>query len=362
MAMLLQNMNFVFDDPNYALHLKQTLTIKPKNLYLRAVLREGLTPNILEHRLAGGSMSGPAPTKSITSNPAKKPSKGPGKPMSIFYGSNTGTCEALANSLATEASTRGFDATTEPLDVAKQNVPKDRPVVFITASFEGEPPDNARLFCHWLETLEGSELEGLSYAVFGVGHHEWAQTFHRIPNLVDSLVEAHGGNRLCKLGLADAAKGQIFTDFEQWEDEAFYPAMEAKHKTEKDEDSAATGFSVEFSTPRSSTLRQDVQEALVVANKDLTATGAPVKKHLEIKMASDAHYKAGDYMAVLPINPSETIHRAMRHFQLAWDTNITIASDRKTTLPTDVAVPVHDLLGAYVELSQPATKRVSRLN
>ena len=44
MALLLQNFNFVMDDPNYQLHLKETLTLKPKEFRMRTVLREGLTP------------------------------------------------------------------------------------------------------------------------------------------------------------------------------------------------------------------------------------------------------------------------------------------------------------------------------
>lgn len=53
-----------------------------------------------------------------------------------------------------------------------QNVPKDEPVVFITASYEGQPPDNAAHFFEWLSALKENELEGVNYAVFGCGHRE----------------------------------------------------------------------------------------------------------------------------------------------------------------------------------------------
>ena len=67
--------------------------------------------------------------------------------MSIFYGSNSGTCEALSQRLASDATTHGFAAVAvEPLDVASQNLPTDRPVAIITASYEGEPPGNAASF------------------------------------------------------------------------------------------------------------------------------------------------------------------------------------------------------------------------
>ena len=72
-------------------------------------------------------------------------------------------------------------------------------------------------------------------------------------------------------------------------------------------------------------------------------------------------YKAGDYLAVLPINPPASVRRAMRRFGLAVDAHleITTTASGTTTLPVDRSVPASDVLGSYVELSQPATKRVS---
>ncbi|KAK3398875.1 putative bifunctional P-450:NADPH-P450 reductase [Sordaria brevicollis] len=365
MAMLLQNFNFMPEDPNYTLQYKQTLTTKPKGFYMRAMLRDGMSALDLERRLSGELIAPKAGQNQAGSGQPKK--SGEGKPISIYYGSNTGTCETFAQRLASDAEAHGFTATIlDSLDAANQNLPKDRPVIFITASYEGQPPDNAALFVGWLESLTGSELEGVQYAVFGCGHHDWAQTFHRIPKLVDTTVAARGGDRICEMGLADAAKGEMFTDFEQWEDEVFWPAMESKYDVsarQESEEAAlfSSGLSVSFSKPRSSTLRQDVQEAIVVDARTLTSPDAPAKRHIEIQLSSDSSgaYRSGDYLAVLPINPKETVQRVMRRFQLAWDTNITITSSksRSTTLPTNIPVPVYDVLGAYVELSQPATRK-----
>jgi cytochrome P450/NADPH-cytochrome P450 reductase len=60
---------------------------------------------------------------------------------------------------------------------------------------------------------------------------------------------------------------------------------------------------------------------------------------------------------VLPLNPKETVGRVMRRFRLPWDAHVTISSTSRTTLPTGSSVAVNDVLGAYVELSQPATRR-----
>ncbi len=183
-----------------------------------------------------------------------------------------------------------------------------------------------------------------------------------MPKLVDSIIEQRGGTRLVPIGVTDCADGDMFSDFETWEDEVLWPALAEKYSVAEVADGEATlqpSLVIEVTTPRSSTLRQDVKEALVVATKDLTAPGAPAKKH-EIQLPSGLHYSAGDYLSVLPINPRENVTRAMRRFQLPWDALITISADGQTTLPTDTPIPATDVLGAYVELAQPATKRVRR--
>lgn len=173
-ALLLQNFNFLMDDPSYNLTIKQTLTIKPKDFYMRAVLREGLTPTGLEHRLQGRFAPAAALKSggSETSHTDSKTEKGKGKPISIYYGSNSGTCVSLAQRLASDAPAHGFTATVvDSLDAANQQLPKDQPVAIITASYEGHPPDNAAHFVSWLQSLEGKALDGVSYAIFGCGEY-----------------------------------------------------------------------------------------------------------------------------------------------------------------------------------------------
>ncbi|SPJ71402.1 Bifunctional P-450:NADPH-P450 reductase [Fusarium torulosum] len=356
LVMLFQNFNFTASDPNYSLEIKQTLTIKPDHFFINATLRHGMTPTELEHVLAG---RGATSSSSSNAKAAKHvdAKAGTGKPMAIYYGSNSGTCEALANRLASDAAGHGFSATTVgPLDQAKQNLPEDRPVVIVTASYEGQPPSNAAHFIKWMEDLSGNEMEKVSYAVFACGHHDWVETFHRIPKLVDATLEKRGGNRLVPMGSADAATSDMFSDFEAWEDNVLWPGLKEKYNVTDDESSGQRGLLVEVSTPRKTTLRQDVEEAMVVSERTLTKSG-PAKKHIEIQLPSGMTYKAGDYLAILPLNPKATVSRVFRRFSLAWDSFLKIQSDGPTTLPTNVAISAFDVFSAYVELSQPATKR-----
>ncbi|KAI8221523.1 Bifunctional cytochrome P450/NADPH--P450 reductase [Colletotrichum sp. SAR 10_96] len=376
-AMLLQNFNFTMDDPNYQLKIAESLTIKPKGFYMRAALRHGMSPTQLEHRLAGKA------TTTLASRPAAASSQTnghdattSGKPLHIYYGSNSGTCEALAQRLAADAPAHGFRAAVvDPLDTARDNLPRDSstPVVVITASYEGQPPDNAAHFTLWLESLKGEKaLDGVGYAVFGCGHHDWVQTFHRIPRLVDDTMVARGATRLVEMGLTDAAERDMFSDFEVWEDELLWPALAAKYGVPNAVNgdaaaaAAAGGLSVQVSNPRTSTLRQDVQEAVVadeaflVEDDHAPSEVARAKKHMDVQLPPGTSYRAGDYLAVLPLNPRASVERVLRRFGLAWDACLTFSGDKHAAagaLPVNQTLSAVDVLSAYVELAQPATKR-----
>ena len=225
-AMLLQYFDFTLENPQYELQLKQTLTIKPKDFHMRAKLRHGLTATQLERSLSS-SITTPSSSELHSS---KKPSAAghSGKPMTVLYGSNTGTCQAFAQRVASDAPAHGFTAKVDTLDSAKGNLPTDQPLLIITASYEGQPCDNASHFFNWLEALKGDDSTKVTYAVFGAGHSDWKSTFHRIPNAIDEMLATMGGDRLCKMGKADAAQGDMFSDFENWE-EQFWTAMTEKY-------------------------------------------------------------------------------------------------------------------------------------
>lgn len=359
MAMLFQNFNFVLADANYELAHKQTLTIKPDNFYIRAILRDGLDPVQLEHRLAGTevpSIKQKVPAADIT------PMNGTqGKHMTILYGSNSGTCENMAQRLAMDAISHGYRAKTlDCMDAAVERLPMDQPIIIITASYEGQPPDNAAHFISWVNSLEDNQaLRGLSYAVFGCGHHDWAQTFHRIPKLVDRRLEDLGATKIADIGLADAAGEDMFVSFETWEDDVLWPALDALRAAEGGEspqEMKPAPLKVQVSSMRSSLQKNDVEEGKILATRVLTANGEPVKKHVEIRLPPGVHYRPGDYLTVLPVNPKNTVQRAMRRFGLSWDSTIKIEG-AGTRLPTNELVPAESILSGFVELAQPATRR-----
>jgi cytochrome P450/NADPH-cytochrome P450 reductase len=361
-ATLLQYLNFHMDDSSYDLQIKATLTIKPKDFNIRTSLREGWTATKIEQNLSGSIRSGQADRHTSS---AAEPANDTGIPFTVLYGSNSGTCEAFAQTLAADAASHGFKASkVDTLDsYARQNDPPSEPVVIVTASYEGEPTDNAAHYYNWLSNLPAEKKLKTSHAVFGAGHSDWKATFHRVPTAIDNMLADHDSTRICERGSADAAKGDMMSEFQSWEDNIFWPAMKEQFggnmETDLETEAAvgAQNLTVEVTNRRASHLRADVSEAKVIAARTLTAPGVPEKRHIEIQLPTLMTYRAGDYLAILPLNPAETVHRVATRFGLPWDSMLTISSKTGTALPTNTPISAHSLFSAYLELSQPATKR-----
>jgi cytochrome P450/NADPH-cytochrome P450 reductase len=183
---------------------------------------------------------------------------------------------------------------------------------------------------------------------------DWAATFHRIPKILDTEFEGSGATRIAEIGLGDVADGDIFNHFDKWQDEQLWSSLGGEADASEE-----SGVEIEIDTDaRRSTLRQDVKEAVVISNQVLTAEGEPEKRHIALRLPTGMPYSVGDYLAVLPINDQKNIRRVLKHYGLPWDAMLTIKVGANTTLPTGHPISATDVLGAYVELSQPATRKV----
>ncbi len=359
-ALIVQNFDIRLVDPNYQLVVKQFLTVKPKDCYVYAELREGLdVPKLIKRLFQGSAGAQPATTEVPSTAQAPAGGAAGAKPMSILYGSNSGTSEALSNALSRAAAAHGFSATIEALDTAVDKLPKDRPVVIVTCSYEGQPADNAARFVKWIEglTADKSALSGVSYTVFGCGNHEWSQTYQRIPKLIDETLQTLGATQIVAAGFVDVGgPNDPYTVFDTWMDENLWPKL----GTTAGADALAGILDIDIDTTlRSKHLRQDIFDAIVVSNEVVTRNTDKEKRHLQLRLPSGLDYKAGDYLVVLPLNNFNTVRRVLNFFQLPWDAVITVHPGTATNLPIGNPISLWDALAAYFELSQPATKKTA---
>lgn len=359
MAMLLQRFNIVLDDPSYQLQIAETLTIKPQGLRIRAKARgRG------DFALRSAAVSRPHSILAME-RPQHAAPAGDARPLLVLYGSNTGSSEMFARRIAGDAIQQGYAPTVAPLDDHADGLAPHTPVVIVTASYEGQAPDNAKKFLSWVESRSDGELAGVRFAVFGCGNRQWARTYQFVPKRLDAALEAAGGIRLRPRGEADAG-GDFFGAFDEWYENlwgdlarALGHAVAAKP--------AAPEFDVEvLRTGRENALQlNELEQATIVANRELVrfdaapGTGsARSKRHLEIALPPGMSYRSGDYLAVLPRNAPWQVQRALRRFGLAIDTQIVIHKQpgAAASLPGDYPISAFEVLSNYVELGQPATR------
>ncbi|KAF8755042.1 cytochrome P450 [Rhizoctonia solani] len=370
-ATIFQKFDFKPSDESYTLQLKQTLTLKPKDFKFHAIPRKG-APSFSVAAASSQSTNGPTPGKEVVDGESK------GIPLYVFYGSNTGSCEGFAQNIASEAASKGYRATIGTLNSIVGNIPKDGPVIIVTASFEGEPADNAG---HFVEVLVNStdtkDLQDVSFAVFGAGNHDWVHTYQRIPRLIDDTLEKKGAKRLLARGEGDAGGDRFTESFEEWEDQLWQVLSKVsilsvdqwveqvltyrqEYSVEAKEGSSGPTVEVKLvgaPTDRAATLRQpDSRLGLVVENRLLTAADAPPSVIL-FELPEGMSYQAGDYLAILPSNPPEYVRRVLARFKISPEQEIVLNVAGPTTLPTGKPVSISEVLSGFVEIGQVATKR-----
>lgn len=358
-ALVLQNFDVSLVNPSYVLRVKQNLTIKPRDLLVRARLRKGISSIELDARLHDKAANVKAQSPPEQTNGAVVHDTDSTR-ITILYGSNSGTCLSLAQKLASAVTLKlGMIATVSELDSGVDNLSSSQPVVIITASYEGQPPDNAARFVAWLEGSKAKDLSGVKYAVFGCGHRDWKDTFHRIPKLVDRLINERGGSRISELATSDVSQGAVLDDFQTWQQQlleklkreylgsgASIASQDLTDLAQISKDTRATQLSSGLSVGKV----KDVQI--------LTGPNQPEKRHMEIELPPGSTYECGDYLAVLPMNSENLVRRVMAHWELPWDAVITFKSRVFGNVPVDEPVSIFELLKGYFELSQQATKSV----
>ena len=360
-ATVLQNFDMSFADTGYQLHIKQALTIKPANLYAKVKLRNGVSPSVLANRLYGSGGAGAGATTSDIAGlaPSNEPQK---EGLTILYGSNSGTCFSLAQKLASAVGTKlGLATAVHDLDFGTKALPTDHPVVIITASYEGQPPDNAARFVEWLESSQCQNLQGIKYSVFGCGHKDWRETLHRIPKLVDKVLAEKGAERVFAFGSSDVSAGAVLDDFAKWQD----GLLDVLQSTVAGAGSASAALKVdpleqvEIRTDRrAAALSSGLTSCKVTDVRVLTAPGEPEKRHMEIELPPEAEYECGDYLAVLPVQPDALVKRIMAHWRLPWDATIVLNTKAFAPLPEGEVLSIWDVLKGYVELGTVASRSV----
>lgn len=201
----------LIDHENYELDIKQTLTLKPGDFHISVQSRH---QEAIHADVQAAEKAAPDEQKEKTEAKGASVIGLNNRPLLVLYGSDTGTAEGVARELADTASLHGVRTKTAPLNDRIGKLPKEGAVVIVTSSYNGKPPSNAGQFVQWLQEIKPGELEGVHYAVFGCGDHNWASTYQYVPRFIDEQLAEKGATRFSARG-----EGDVSGDFEGQLDE-----------------------------------------------------------------------------------------------------------------------------------------------
>ncbi|MBN3522619.1 bifunctional cytochrome P450/NADPH--P450 reductase [Paenibacillus apiarius] len=347
----------IIDHSQYQLKVKETLTLKPDGFTMRVRPRGGQ----VGYAIAGAAETH-APEQKAAEQASPNPVEAHNTPLLVLYGSNLGTAEGIAREMADSARYQGFRSEVAPLNEYVGKLPKQGAVYIVSASYNGKPPSNAHKFVQWLQEVEPGELEGVRYAVFGCGDHNWASTYQEVPRFIDDQLASKGATRLASRGEGDAS-GDFEMQVESWREHLWPDVMTAlglkiNEKTERESGTLTVQYVSGFiGTPLAETY--DATYAKVAENRELQAEGSERStRHIEIALPEGISYKEGDHVGVLPRNRKELIERVLRRFGMDGNDHVVLNATGRSAahLPLERPVSLHDLLSHSVELQEAATR------
>jgi sulfite reductase (NADPH) flavoprotein alpha-component len=260
-----------------------------------------------------GAATSPSPSAALT-------------PLTILYGSQTGTAESLAKQISKEAGKRGFaPAILDMAAVSVDQLPSHSNLLVITSTYgEGEPPDSAKALHTALR--EGSHaLASVRYSVCALGDTNYT-LFCQAGKDFDTYLEKHGATRIAPRADCDVG--------------------------------SASAVGASQATPEPAPLAYDKKNpfpAPVLTVRNLNAPGSAKEvNHVEFDLTgSGLTYEAGDALGVIPQNCSDLVSAVIQ----------SLGCDGEEAVPTPAGeLPLRTALLQHYDLGKPAPALLELLN
>lgn len=342
-AMILQRYKVVLKD-NYQLRIKETLTIKPDDLWVRLEKRVHTTRK-LPQNLAQNT-----PKNTLPQNPNST------LHLHLLYGSNMGASEDFALHIAQFADNNAIPFTLESLDQFAQSMQWNpaHTYLIITSTYNGTPPDNARLFYEKLNEFNSpqQDLSALQFAIFGCGNTQW-KTFQAFPRWIDEKLQSLGAKNIIARGEADASEdfdGVFQTWFErlvQWQNEQQNTQFSTQKHIRVEKKGKADSH---YQNPTEQLYAQATAWEIVQNNELQSPTSPRSTREIIIELPTSIDkYTTGGHVAIIPQNNPIIVKALCEYFQLDPQEIVQIK-------PYFIETPltVSDLFSYAIEIQQPA--------
>ncbi len=278
------------------------------------------------------------------------PGQQPLIPLTILFGSQTGTAEGLAKKAAKEAGKHGFAAMI--LDMAQTDLVRlgaEKNLLIITSTYgDGEPPDNAKALHAALsaDTSPGSNLASLKYSVCALGDSNYIQ-FCKCGRDFDALLEQRGATRITPRADCDVDPESKFTEWLNVSLGAFASSasVRADGSSIGATTAAATGNnfapaadqrapSHPADDPEPPYSKSHPYSAVILTSRNLcSADSAKQVHHVEFDLGdSGLKYEAGDALGVYPHNCPELVADVLAALECDGEEAVPVPGGATTSL------------------------------
>jgi sulfite reductase (NADPH) flavoprotein alpha-component len=234
----------------------------------------------------------------IAGNNAASQPAGPREPVTILYGTQTGTAEGLAKKLSKQLAKKNFEpAYFDMADYDRARLATEKNLLLIVSTYgDGEPPDSAAEFHGWIMGGQAPKLDGVRFSVLALGDSGYPD-FCQCGIEFDSRLEALGATRLTDRVDVDVDPDEPYAVWSAAVIAALGPSLAVEAVNLIDDDDADAGYS-----------KKNPFASSVLKNFNLHGPGEKRTHHIELSLdGSGLHYEVGDALGVMPINPAQVV-------------------------------------------------------
>ncbi len=220
-------------------------------------------------------------------------------PVTVLYGSQTGTAEGLAKKLVKTLKKGNFEPNIQDMATyERDNLPKEKNLLIITSTYgDGEPPDSALELHTWLMGDAAPALAGVNFSVFSLGDSSYPD-FCQCGIEFDTRLEVLGANRIHPRVDVDVDADDPYEIWSKAVIAILTPnATSVALSGTNADDAEEGGYSKKKPFP-----------SVVLKNYNLNGAGAKQTNHVEISLnGSGIEYEVGDALGVFPENPEKVV-------------------------------------------------------
>jgi sulfite reductase (NADPH) flavoprotein alpha-component len=219
-------------------------------------------------------------------------------PVTVLFGSQTGTAEALAKKLVKTLKKGNFEPNLQDMSTYERTrLPKEKNLLIITSTYgDGEPPDSALDFHTWLMGAAAPGLSEVNFSVLSLGDSSYPD-FCQCGIDFDHRLAELGANRIHPRVDVDVDADVPYAEWSKAVIAILSSGSAAASPVEAADETEEGGFSKSRPFP-----------SAVLSNYNLNGPGPKQTNHIALSLqGSGLSYEVGDALGVFPENPAGVV-------------------------------------------------------